>query len=137
MLIAAFILVISLAALLRFAVFSWRAGLLRGAARPVGSEAEARAEQALNSLYSQDFRDIYAYQKLCPDLRGGASGLRSVRVYYKIVQSLSALAGAILPKGLATGWAQGEMELCARYAQVVLRQRVARNQTVFAETGTY
>jgi hypothetical protein len=138
MLIAAFILVISLAAMVQFAVLSWRAGLLRLAGEPQQGKADSPVAPCLNLSQSHNFKDLYTYQELCPDLGGGdAPDLRFVCLYYRVLESLSALAGAILPKGLATGWAQGEMALCTRYTAVVLSQRLARNQAWLADVRSY
>lgn len=138
MFIAAFILVISVAATVQFAVLSWRAGLLRLAAEPLPSEVDSSVTSTLNLLQSQDFSGILAIQGLCPDLsRGNAPGLGSVRLYYKVLQSLSALAGAILPMAPSSGWAQSEMALCTRYATVVLSQRVQRNRALRADSWMY
>jgi hypothetical protein len=134
MLIAALIFVISFAAMVQFAVMSWRAGLLRLAAKSLSSDGDAPAAQILDLLRSQDFRGLTALQEMCPDLTGGrTSQLRSVGLYYKVLRSLSALGNAILPATPAAGWAQSEMALCTRYAAVVLAQRLERNRAWLAE----
>lgn len=138
MLIAAFIFVISMAAMVQFAVLSWRAGLLRLAANPLPGEADSVAAQALDLLRSQDFRGLSALQQMCPDLSGSkAPSLRSVSLYYRVLRSLNALSNAILPTASTTGWAQSEMALCARYATVVLSQRLERNRALIAEVRSH
>jgi len=129
MLAAALIFVISLAAMIQFAVFTWRAGLLR-----VASEAPESA--ASNSLQSNDFGKVSAYQQLCPELAGSESGkLRSVRLYYQFLQFLTSLSGSLFPAD--SGWTHREMVLCARYASVVLSQRLERNQAQIAEVRSF
>lgn len=138
MLIAAFIFVISLAAIVQFTVLSWRAGLLRLVEEPLHSEADSTAAPALNLVQSRDFRGVYACLALCPELSGGrVPDFRFLRLYYGVLRSLRSLADAILPEGLATGWAQSEMALCTRYATVVLSQRLERNQAWLAEVRSY
>ena len=80
MLIAAFILVMSLAATVQFAVFIWRAGLLRVAAEPV-SEPMLAAETSANPLNTNDFASATAVQGLFPDLDTNAvPKFRAVRL---------------------------------------------------------
>src|SRR5580700_2783611 len=67
MLIAAFIFVISVAALVQFAVFTWRAGFLQVASQPLPNQAEI-AFATRNMLQSNNFEDISAYQQLCPEV---------------------------------------------------------------------
>jgi len=136
--IAALIVVLSLMTMLQFAVFSWRAKLVRTADRPLPLGLETPGVPARNLLQSNDFRRIHAYQEVCPDLTGShGPNLRSVYLYYRFLQSLDALAEAILPKGLAAAWAQGEMELCGRYARVVLCQRLEGNRALLAQFQSY
>jgi len=137
MFIAAFIFVISLAALVQFAVFSWRAGLLSAASESLPNEVEL-STLSRNLLESKNFKAIAAYQELCPEA-GSASGpsLRTVRLYYRFLQSLSSLGGSILEAALPTSWAQHEMALCTRYATVVLSHRLERNQALSAEVRAF
>jgi hypothetical protein len=138
MLIAALIVVLSLMTMLQFAVFSWRASMVRMADRPLPMGLDAPGAPACNLLHSNDFQRLHAYQEVCPDLTGGnRSSLRSVYLYYRFLQSLDALAEAILPKGLAAAWAQGEMQLCGRYARVVLCQRLESNRALLTQVQSY
>ncbi len=134
MLIAAVIVMLSLVTMLQFAVLAWRAQLARIADQPLPRDLDMAGEPYCNLLYSHDFRRLHAYQEVCPDLTGSnGPKLGSVYLYYRLVQSLDALAEAILPKG----WAQGEMELCGRYARVVLCQRLAHNRALVNEFRSY
>jgi hypothetical protein len=136
MLFAALIFVISVAAMVQFAVLSWRAGLLRMAERELPSGGDPAAKKTLALLHSKDFRSLSALQEICPDLSGTkAPRLRSVNLYYKVLRALSALGNVILPNTAATAWAQSEMALCTRYAAAVLSERLERNRAVFAEVS--
>ena len=123
MLIAAFIFVLSFAGLIQFVGLQWRAGLVRVASTSV---ADARTE---NMLKDREFGDLAAFQKLCPDLSGSASKLRSVQLYHGFLQISSALGAA--------EWAKSEMKICAQYAAVVLIQQVQQNQAVAAEVNSF
>jgi hypothetical protein len=141
MLIAAFILVISTAALVQFAVFTWRAGLLRVASEPILDQAEADSTEASrNLLNGKDFKEVLARQDLCPDLdSGSAPSLRPVRMYYSLLRMLHSLGNLIVSPGAPGfgGWTQREMALCTRYAAVVLSQRVQTNQALAAEARSF
>jgi len=132
MFVASFILVISVAALMQFAAFTWRAGLLRVASEPLPSEVGG-AEISANLLQSKDFVDVSAYQQLCPQAgRDAGPNLRSVRLYHSFLQFMTRLSDSA-----AQGWARREMALCTRYATAVLSQRIARNQALAAEIRAY
>ncbi len=141
MLIAAFILVISTAAMVQFAVFTWRAGLLRVASEPMLEQDEADSTEASrNLLNGKDFKEVLARQDLCPDLdTGSAPSLRPVRLYYSVLRMLHSLGNLIVSPGAPGfgGWTQREMALCTRYAAVVLSHRVQDNQALAAEVRSF
>ncbi len=141
MLIAAFILVISTAAMVQFAVFTWRAGLLRVASEPLLDQVEADSTEASrNLLNGKDFKEVLARQDLCPDLdTGSAPSLRPVRTYYSLLRALHGLGNLIVSPGAPGfgGWTQREMALCTRYAAVVLSHRVQNNQALAAEARSF
>lgn len=122
MLIAAFIFVISAAVAIQFAAMSWRGELARVA-------LQGNALDASNLLTTNEFPDVSAFQSLCPELSAhSAPNLRSVSLYYTLLQAA---------KSLSESWANREMALCARYATVVLAQRMERNQALLAEVRSY
>jgi hypothetical protein len=126
MLIAAFIFVISIAATIQFAVFSWRANLIHAVS----------AGAPYNLLKENSFEDVAAYQKLCPELTiSPAPRLRSVQLYYSLMQAVSNLGAAFMPS--ANAWTNREMALCTQYASVTLSQRLVRNQALLAEVRSY
>ena len=138
MLVAALIFVISMAAMIQFAVFTWRARLLRTASEELSCESGSTVESTFKLLQSQDFRDIYACEELCPQLATqDASCLRSVQLYYRFLRFLAALCDANLTKGSSLDWIQREIALCARYATVVLSNRLERNRALLAELNSF
>src|ERR1700683_5439865 len=89
MFISAFILVICFAAMVQFAVFSWRTGLLRTiATEPIRDRAKVAAEISGNLLNGRDFSEVASLQGLCPDLKNGRVKLRPVRVYYSFLKAI-------------------------------------------------
>lgn len=132
MLTAAFILVISFAALVQFAAFTWRAGLLRVTSEPLPDQA------VTDLLQARSFEDVSAYQQLCTEAGADAgANLRSVRLYYRFLKFVSTLGSSIVEAAAPTGWTQREMALCTRYAAVVLSQRMERNHALAAEVRSY
>ena len=120
MLTAAFICVFSVVAGMRFAILSWRAGILRTI------ELE-ETNLALQGSQEADFSGISAYHSLCPDLsKGTGMNLRAVSTYYKALQFLKSFS-----------WAQGEMAMCARYAAVALAQRSNLNRALMADVHSF
>jgi hypothetical protein len=138
MLIAAFILVISTAAMIQFAVFSWRASLLRTVSEPLISEADGSLQPCLNLLSFSSFQEVLAvYRDICPDLgTGSTSNLRGVSLYYGLMRFLSGLGSSFMP-ATGTGWTHREMVLCTQYATVRLSQRLERNVTLVNEARSY
>jgi hypothetical protein len=140
MLIAAFILVISTAAMVQFAVFTWRAGLLRVASEPLVDQSEVSEEVSRNILNGKDFNAILARQDLCPDMEtGSAPSLRPVRIYYTLLRMLHGLGNLVVSPGAPGfgGWTQREMALCTRYTAVILSHRVQSNQALAAEVRSF
>ena len=128
MLIAAFIFVLSFAALIQFMALQWRAGLVRVATTAYAGGASANVEAAYNLFKDRGFSDVAAFQRLCPTMGSTTPKLHSVRLYHSLLQLPSALGAA--------QWAKSEMELCARYAAAVLMQQVQSNQALAAQVNS-
>jgi hypothetical protein len=129
MLIAALIFVISLATVIQFAVLSWRAGLLRVASEPVSTQWESLADCTAKPLIKNDFLNITAYGKLCPDIgAGSAPKFWTLRAYYRLLQGVEKFSRAFMPQNL--GWTAREMALCTRCAAVMLSRQLERNQAL-------
>jgi hypothetical protein len=129
MLVAAFMLVISVAAMVQFAVFTWRAGLLRVAAEPLPGEAGSVANSD-NLLNQNDFADASTIQEICPALSTtSAASLTPVKLYHSFLSAINSIGAAILPEsGEWLSWTEREMALCTRYSNVVLSRRLQQNQ---------
>jgi hypothetical protein len=139
MLIASFILVMSLAAIVQFAVFIWRVGLLRVASQPV-SESVLASEASVNLLNTNDFAAANAIQGLCPDLESNPlPRLRTVRLYFSFLRVANKVGDFIVSPGATGfgGWTTREMALCTRYATVVLSERLERNRVLCDEARSF
>jgi hypothetical protein len=138
MLISAFILVVSSAALMQFVMFTWRASVLQTASAQFVNEADATLQPCPNLLSSSSFPEVVAiYRDLCPELRAvSAPNLRAVSVYYALMGFLSRVGGLFLPaEGFS--WTHREMALCTQYATVRLTQRLERNSSVVSQARSY
>jgi hypothetical protein len=129
MIVSILILVLSLAALMQFAAFAWRAAFL-------GVATAELPEDRVKYISMSSFEEASAYQRLCPEIgTGSGARLGTVGAYHSLLRFVTAIGDAILPP--AAGWAQREMALCARYATVALVQRLERNQVVAAELASF
>jgi len=128
MIVAALILVLSLAALIQFAAFAWRAAFLSEATAELPADTD-------KSIEMSGFEEASAYGRLCPELEGGGLRLGTVNLYRTSLQIVTSLGESIMPS--AAVWAQREMVLCTRYATVTLAQRIERNHRVAAELSSY
>jgi hypothetical protein len=138
MLIAAFILVISIAALMQFAVFAWRASLLRTVSERFVDEADATLQPHPKLLTSSSFQEVVAvYDELCPELEVGSTpNLHAVSFYYALMGFVNRVGGLFLPaEGFS--WTHREMVLCTQYATVRLSQRLERNISVVSQARSF
>ncbi len=133
--IAAFILVISAAALGQFAVYSWRAGVLCAAGQPISEQTVAAMGISSNSLQSEDFATLQSLHNVCPGLEETSRQLRLVTAYYHAVRSLGRLFGSLSPT--CGAWANRELATCTRYVAVSIDQRLRNNQAQLASLCSY
>jgi hypothetical protein len=125
--IAALIFVISVAGGIQLAVFSWRAAMISFADQPMSSAVQPALAQFSKSMTSNGFRDISAIHSLCPDLASSQSTqLRHVKAYYRCMELLNSFCESIPSCGCGA-WARQEMATCARYAVVMMDQRLQSN----------
>ncbi len=129
--ITAVLLVISVVALVQFAVYYWRSLVAGTAAEPISDRVRAAAGLESASVGPSDFTSFLQLNALTPGLKDGGQGLGAVRAYYRAVETLRRMAGMKLPSLAA--WTEREMATCSRYVAVILSQRLQRNLTCAAE----
>jgi len=127
---SAMLLAISTVALAQFALFYWRAIVAGVAAEPVSGRVLEAVHVAGGELSGKDFDVLAELHELTPDLRPSQAGLGFVRVYFKAVQLVGALAANSLPA--VSAWAEREGMLCARYAAVQIDRRLQANLALAA-----
>lgn len=122
---AAMLFTISIVALAQFALYYWRAVLSGVAAQPVSDRVLAAARVENGRVTPQHFGTLAGLHDLTPDLYPNRGGLGLVRIYYRVVEALDALAGTRIPAIAA--WSIRERVICARYAAVQVDRRLHAN----------
>jgi hypothetical protein len=122
---ATMLFAISIVALAQFGLYYWRAVLAGVAAQPVSDRVLSAARVENGRVAPEHFETLAGLHDLTPDLFPNRGGLGLVRLYYRVVQSLGAVAGARIPAVAA--WSLSERVICARYAAVQVDRRLQAN----------
>lgn len=129
------ILAFSIAALGQFVVFYARAVLASVAAQPLAGYVQQIEGFPHRPLQAEDFPHLVQLQRICPQVGPEARGLRLAGAYYRMLSAVKRAVNGFVP-GLH-GWAEREQTLCARFAAVLLDQRLARTAAAAAEMRSY
>lgn len=127
---AAMLLTISIVALSQFALYYWRAVLAAVAGQAVSEGVLAAARVDNRAVTGEDFSTFATLHDLTPTLDPRAGGLGFVRLYYRVVDRIAAMAEQRLP-GIAA-WCNQERAICARYAAVQIDVRLQMNYELAA-----
>ena len=131
--VAAFILVMSVMALVHFAISQWRSIWIVVAEQPLSSCFETSTGIAADSVTAEDFSPLMrALDQLPVTSCKRSSWLKEVGMYYRILQALSNLCEQSLP-ALANR-ARKEAVVCAKYVAAVLDQRLSAHLAYSAQT---
>jgi hypothetical protein len=122
---AGMLFAISIVALTQFGLYYWRAVLAAVAGEPVSDGVLAAAGLENGRLTGHDFDTLAGLHDLTPQLDTNRSGLGFVRLYYRVVDALSATAGKRMPA--LSDWCDRELAVCARYAAVQIDRRLQAN----------
>jgi hypothetical protein len=133
--LAALILAVSIIALCRFGLYYWRALLTGVAAQSVSKGILEAARVENGRVTGGDFAMLAGLHDLTPDLNPGRGGLRFVRLYYRIVDGIRAVAGRYMP--VVAGWSECELANCARYAAVQIERHRQDNLELAALARSY
>jgi hypothetical protein len=124
--IAALILVLSVAALVQFGILQWRSMWIAVSEQPLSASLQNATGIAANAIGADDFELLArTSEQLCPSVRQRNVWLREVRVYYRMMRFVQNLASTRVP--VLAGWAKSELVACSRYAGAVLDQRLNAN----------
>ncbi|HEV2289898.1 MAG TPA: hypothetical protein VGR81_13220 [Candidatus Acidoferrales bacterium] len=131
--IAAFICVMSLGALVQFAISQWRSIWVTMAEQPLSNSLEAATGIANSEISARHFDMLVrASEQLSRSAQKGNLWMKEVKVYYRALQACLKLSGTALPR--LAGWANREMTECARFAAAVLDRRL--NNSLAYDNGT-
>jgi hypothetical protein len=125
--IAAILFTVSVAALVQFGVYYWRAVIAGVASKTISERIRVAAGLATSTIGGQDFHNILILNDLTPDLQGPAGSFRAIRTYYSLIKTL----GNIVPS--MANWSSQEMATCARYVAVLMDQHLERNLATAAQ----
>src|SRR5437588_11423942 len=117
--ISLFILGFSLFALAKFGVAQWRALWVSVATQRVSESLQLSTGIDGAAIGPGDFDALKGFcERLSPELKQTSSWLKEVSAYYHMVSLIEKLPALSV-------WANREMQLCSRYAAVVLDQNLA------------
>lgn len=120
--ISLFILGFSLSALVKFGVTQWRALWVSVASQRVSDSVQLSTGMDGAAIGPRDFGALKGFcDRLSPELKKASSWLSEVSIYYRLVSGLEKIFR--LPS--LSAWANREMQLCSRYAAVVLDQNLS------------
>ena len=120
--VSIFILVISAAALVKFALYQWRMIWLTTANQPLSDSLRSIAGIETDAIGAQDFGTLMQLCGEVPSLKRTTPWLLEVKGYYAILTVLQKLLKPILRNST---WASNEMMLCSRFVAVVLDQHLS------------
>ena len=132
--IAAFIVVLSLAALGQFAVARWRTMWITFAEQPLSEFFTAATGIAVDEIRAEHFDFLIRTSEQL-----GASGNQSnlwakeVRIYYRAIRALKQFCELQFPT--LGAWANRELVVCSQYAAAALDQRLSSHLAFASETG--
>jgi hypothetical protein len=129
--IALLILATSLVALVQFAIFQWRSVWHSVAAQPLSESLQTATGIAGEAIGADQFELLaQTCDRLCPSPTERNVWLRELRMYFRALKALSHMGSSIFSE---SSWIKSELTACARYAAVVLDQRLSANYAYASE----
>lgn len=127
---AAIILLISLATLMQFFV-SYCRSLIAASSREVLSPEVQDVTGLRQGASGEDFARVIQLLHLCPERPEDRSSVQAIGTYFGILGFLRATIAKIMPSLLA--WTERERGHCAYFAAVALDRRIAFSKTLLAQ----
>lgn len=129
--IAALIVVISLAALLQFFISYCRSVIAAYSKVELSEQVREIAGIEARPVGGEEFRRLLQFVRLCPDRGDDRVEIRLVGVYYALLDMVRAMIGWFSP-GVA-GWAEQERQSCSYFAAVALDRRIMYSRELLAQ----
>lgn len=122
--VSALILGLSAFALVRFALYQWRAIWISAANQSVSDSLRAATGIDAEAVDAQDFATLVAaHDRFFRGRKSSTPWLREIRRYYRFLASLERASRNALPS--VSGWAVKEMKTCSRYVAVAIDQHLS------------
>ena len=129
--IAALIVVISLAALLQFFISYCRSLLAAYSKVELSEQVREITGLERQPVTGEEFQRVLQLVRLCPDRGDDALEIRLVGVYYGLLDFMRTLIGWLSP-GII-GWAKQEKQSCSYFAAVALDRRIMYSRDLLAQ----
>lgn len=127
---AAIILVFSLAALLQFFISYCRSLVAATAKQPLSREAQD-VTGITSVARAQDYRRITQLLQLCQERPQDRGEIRAVQSYFGLLGLIHATIARLLPS--LRQWTESQRGLCAYFAAVALDRRIAFSREMIAQ----
>jgi hypothetical protein len=129
--IAAVILMVSLAAMLQFFISYCRSLIAASARQPLSVETQDVTGIASRvAARSADFRRVIQLLQLCPERPNDRGGIRAVQFYFRLLAVFRDTFGRLIPS--SQPWTEMQGAQCAYFAAVALDRRIAFSRDVYA-----
>jgi hypothetical protein len=129
--IAALICVASIVVLLQFFVSYSRSVIAAYQKSELSEQVREVAGIEGEAVRSEQFGQLVQLVRLCPQKRDDSGDLAVVRIYYRMMGWLEALARSAAPG--VRQWAQRERVNCTYFAAVALDRRIAYSRALLAQ----
>jgi hypothetical protein len=121
---AAFILVMSVLALLSFSISQWRMIWLTTANQPLSDSLRAATGIETDAIGPNEFDKLLGLcDELSPLIKQRTPWLRELAFYHSLLTRFEKVVRSIQPT--ISVWAAQEMSICSRYVAVVLDQNLS------------
>jgi hypothetical protein len=127
---AAIVLVLSVAALLQFFVSYCRSLIAASAKHTLSAEVQDVAGIA-NKASGEDFARVVQLLYLCPDRPEDRGEVRAIGAYFHLLNLVRATLAKVMPSLLA--WTEMERGQCTYFAAVTLDRRIAFSRDMLAQ----
>jgi hypothetical protein len=127
---AALILVLSVAALLQFFISYCRSLIAASSKQPLSAEVQD-VTGIKTAATGDQFARVVQLLQLCPDRPEDRNGIQAVGAYFSLLGFVRATVARLAPSMLA--WTEAERGQCAYFAAVTLDRRIAFSRDMCAQ----
>ncbi|HMD32504.1 MAG TPA: hypothetical protein VKG84_11390 [Candidatus Acidoferrales bacterium] len=129
MILASFILVISIALLMQFFVSYCRLQVAAGRRVELSDSAREATGIQGQGVSGDEFLRLRRLVELCPETNGDTYKLGAIHAYHAFLGMVQMLFGPVVPG--AAAWATNERAGCSYYAAVALDARIMQTRRIY------